>query len=65
MGRDRRGVSEESGDAGAREAAPSHIPVRYTLVAGVALLVSTLTLFPGFGLGTLLMPGFALFLSVR
>jgi len=38
--------------------------VQYALVAGVALFVSALTLFSGFGLGTLLMPAFALFLPV-
>ena len=38
--------------------------MQYALVAGVALFVSALTLFSGFGLGTLLMPAFALFLPV-
>src|SRR5207247_8900276 len=38
--------------------------VQYAIVAGVALFVSALTLFSGFGLGTLLMPAFALFLPV-
>lgn len=33
----------------------------YLVVCGVALLVAGLTLFSGFGLGTLLMPAFALF----
>jgi len=36
----------------------------YAVVSGVALLVSALTLFSGFGLGTLLMPAFALFFPV-
>jgi len=36
--------------------------VQYALVTGVALFVSALTLFSGFGLGALLMPAFALFL---
>ena len=36
----------------------------YLLVCGVALLVSGLTLYSGFGLGTLLMPVFALFFPV-
>jgi uncharacterized membrane protein YfcA len=35
--------------------------MEYLLVCSVALLVSGLTLFSGFGLGTLLMPAFALF----
>lgn len=35
--------------------------MEYLLVCAVALLVSGLTLFSGFGLGTLLMPAFALF----
>ena len=38
--------------------------MQYALVAGVALFVSALTLFSGFGIGTLLMPAFALFLPV-
>ncbi|TMA50932.1 MAG: sulfite exporter TauE/SafE family protein, partial [Deltaproteobacteria bacterium] len=38
--------------------------MQYALVAGVALFVSALTLFSGFGLGKLLMPAFALFLPV-
>ena len=38
--------------------------MQYAIVAGVALFVSALTLFSGFGLGTLLMPAFALFLPV-
>lgn len=36
----------------------------YVVVCTVALLVSALTLFSGFGLGTLLMPAFALFFPV-
>jgi len=39
--------------------------VEYVLVAGCALVVSGLTLFSGFGLGTLLMPVFALFFPVE
>lgn len=38
--------------------------MEYLLVCTVALLVSGLTLFSGFGLGTLLMPAFALFFPV-
>src|SRR3989338_4674248 len=37
----------------------------YLVVCGTALLVSALTLFSGFGLGTLLMPAFALFFPVE
>jgi uncharacterized protein len=37
----------------------------YLLVCGVALLASALTFFSGFGLGTLLMPAFALFFPVE
>src|SRR3972149_9319644 len=37
----------------------------YLVVCGTALLVSALTLFSGFGLGTLLMPVFALFFPVE
>jgi uncharacterized membrane protein YfcA len=37
----------------------------YIIICGVALIVSGLTLFSGFGLGTLLMPAFALFFSVE
>ena len=36
----------------------------YVLVCLVALVASTLTLFSGFGLGTLLLPAFALVLPV-
>jgi uncharacterized membrane protein YfcA len=36
-------------------------PVPYLLVCAVALIVSVLTFFSGFGLGTLLMPAFAVF----
>jgi len=36
----------------------------YLIICGVALAVSGLTLFSGFGLGTLLMPAFALFFPV-
>src|SRR5262249_18547707 len=49
------------GAGSAPRAAPSPA---YALVAGVALFVAGLTLFSGFGLGTLLMPAFALFLPV-
>jgi uncharacterized membrane protein YfcA len=38
--------------------------VDYLVVCFVALLVSALTLFSGFGLGTVLMPAFALFFPV-
>ncbi|MGM0426125.1 MAG: hypothetical protein ACQEQ7_02685 [Thermodesulfobacteriota bacterium] len=37
----------------------------YIIICTVALLVSGLTLFSGFGLGTLLMPAFALFFPVE
>ena len=37
----------------------------YVIICSVALIVSGLTLFSGFGLGTLLMPAFALFFSVE
>jgi uncharacterized membrane protein YfcA len=37
----------------------------YVLVCGVALFVATLTFFSGFGLGTLLMPAFAVFFPVE
>ena len=37
----------------------------YLIVCTVALLVAALTLFSGFGLGTLLMPAFALFFPVE
>ncbi len=37
----------------------------YVIISTVALLVSALTLFSGFGLGTLLMPAFALFFPVE
>lgn len=36
----------------------------YIVVCAVALMVAALTLFSGFGLGTLLMPAFAIFFSV-
>ena len=36
----------------------------YFVVCGVALLASGLTFFSGFGLGTLLLPAFALFVPV-
>src|SRR4030042_750209 len=38
--------------------------MRYLVVSLVAVLVSALTLFSGFGLGTVLMPAFALFFPV-
>lgn len=37
----------------------------YLIISTVALLVSALTLFSGFGLGTLLMPAFALFFPIE
>lgn len=37
----------------------------YLLICATALLVSGLTLFSGFGLGTLLIPVFALFFPVE
>ena len=37
------------------------IPLEYIIIGLVALLVSVLSLFSGFGLGTVLMPAFALF----
>ncbi len=37
----------------------------YLIICGTALIVSGLTLFSGFGLGTLLMPAFALFFPVE
>ena len=37
----------------------------YLIICAVALCVSTLTLFSGFGLGTVLMPAFALFFPVE
>lgn len=39
--------------------------MEYVLVAVAALSISTLTLYSGFGLGTLLMPVFALFFPVE
>lgn len=39
-------------------------PMQYIVIPAVALLASGLTLFSGFGLGTLLMPAFALFFPV-
>src|SRR3990172_2348381 len=39
--------------------------VEYIVVSLTGLLVSTLTLFSGFGLGIVLMPAFALFFPVR
>ena len=37
----------------------------YLIICTVALFVSALTLFSGFGLGTLLMPAFALFFPIE
>ena len=37
----------------------------YLLVGSVALLVATLTLFSGFGVGTLLLPAFAIFFPIQ
>src|SRR5512134_2033325 len=39
--------------------------MEFVIVGAAALLVSILTLFSGFGLGTLLMPVFALFFPVE
>jgi hypothetical protein len=39
--------------------------VSYVVVCAVALLASGLTFFSGFGLGTLLLPAFALFFAVE
>ncbi len=39
--------------------------IQYTIICSVAIVVSALTLFSGFGLGTLLMPAFALFFPIR
>jgi hypothetical protein len=38
--------------------------IAYVVVCVVALIVAALTLFSGFGLGTLLMPAFAIFFPV-
>lgn len=37
----------------------------YVVICGVALIVAALTLFSGFGLGTILMPVFALFFPIK
>lgn len=37
----------------------------YLIICAVALVVSALTLFSGFGLGTLLMPAFAIFFPIE
>ncbi|MBM4056021.1 MAG: sulfite exporter TauE/SafE family protein, partial [Planctomycetes bacterium] len=37
----------------------------YLVICTVSLVVSALTLFSGFGLGTLLMPAFALFFPLE
>ena len=39
--------------------------IEYAVICGVAVVVSALTLFSGFGLGTLLMPAFALFFPIN
>ena len=39
--------------------------MEYLIVSLAAILVATLTLFSGFGLGTLLMPVFALFFPLE
>ena len=39
--------------------------MEYAIIAGCALLASGLTLYSGFGLGTLLLPVFALFFPVE
>ena len=46
------------------DALPVSEPLAHVAVALCALLVSGLTLFSGFGLGTLLMPVFALFFPI-
>jgi uncharacterized membrane protein YfcA len=38
--------------------------MEYIIICGVAIVVSALTLFSGFGLGTLLMPAFAVFFPI-
>jgi hypothetical protein len=38
--------------------------MEYLVVCAVAVLISAMTLFSGFGLGTVLMPAFALFFPV-
>ena len=38
--------------------------MEYVVICGVAIVVSALTLFSGFGLGTLLMPAFAVFFPI-
>lgn len=39
--------------------------MEYILLSVVALLASGLTLFSGFGLGTILLPAFALFFQLK
>jgi uncharacterized protein len=39
--------------------------LEYVVICGVAIVVSALTLFSGFGLGTLLMPAFAIFFPIN
>src|SRR3990172_9432145 len=39
--------------------------MEYAVICTVAIVVSALTLFSGFGLGTLLMPAFALFFPIN
>lgn len=41
------------------------VVVQYVVLCLTALLVSGLTLFSGFGLGTLLMPAFAIFFPIE
>ncbi len=37
----------------------------YVVICGAAVIVAALTLFSGFGLGTILMPAFALFFPIE
>lgn len=53
-----------SGLAGRRRG-DFYITMDYLIICGAALAASTLTLFTGFGLGTLLMPVFAIFFPVE
>ena len=41
------------------------VAMEYTVIILVALFASALTLFSGFGLGTLLMPAFAFFFPIE
>jgi uncharacterized protein len=44
---------------------PRRPVIQYAIICAVAVVVSALTLFSGFGLGTLLMPAFALFFPIQ